>query len=125
MNPNGQRPIATKASRTREPHLWQLIDTRENYATEPAHGLWSEFENIVFSNIIRYMESNEMEVDSVELCTLFDSVTKQVHSSFNTLELPADALLRPKSLHQISNKIKHFLAEKSLFVQISHHSSDR
>ena len=62
-NPNGKRPITMKGSRHREPHKWQLMNTTDKYSADLKRGVWSEFENIFFSNIVRHLEANLMECD--------------------------------------------------------------
>ena len=39
-NPNGRRPISMKASRSREPHKWQLLNTNNRLAADTRHGVW-------------------------------------------------------------------------------------
>lgn len=85
---------------------------------DSARGVWSEFENIVFVNIGRYLESNLEEYDTNRLCDVFCSVVKHATAPYSTIQLPEDAVLRPKSIQQIAAKLNHYQSEKLLFEQL-------
>ena len=81
-------------------------------------GVWSEFENMVFSNSLRYIELNQLDCDTYSLDLVFNSVVKYVNAPYCTFSLPPDAVLRIKSSIQLSSKLQHFQQEKELFNQI-------
>jgi hypothetical protein len=108
-----------KRSRHREPHKWQLLNTTDKYSADLKRGIWSEFENIVFSNIVRHLETNLMECDPDTLSHMLSTIIKHIHAPYSTLLLPQDAILRPKSTQQIASKLSHYYSERCLFEQIS------
>lgn len=57
------RPTVVDTSHSREPHSWQLLNTSDKFGADTIRGVWSEFVNIVFCNIVLYL-SSKMECDS-------------------------------------------------------------
>lgn len=120
-NPNGKKPSEGILKRKREPHTWQLLNTSNksfilNSGQVLAQGAWSEFENTVFANILRYSQG---ENNAATIFHLFSAVVKHIHAPYFSFEIPEDAIIRPKSIKQIEGKLRHYLMEKSLFEKIS------
>ena len=84
-----------------------------------AHGVWSDFENMVFSNSIRYVECNHMDCNSSTLDTVFNSVAKYITAPHCSVELPPDIVLRIKSPSQLENILRHYQIEQELFTKTS------
>jgi hypothetical protein len=127
QNPNGKRQKGD-TKRTREPHEWQKFDTSTNFVTHKAgqtlqQGRWSEFESIVFVNLVRYMERNLMYSENKDsnvsiLTNLFSSVVEYINSPYCSIQLPVDAVMRHKSQQQVTGKFTNYHIEKSLFNQM-------
>lgn len=119
LNPNGKKSTGTKSKRSREPHKWQSFNTsNKSFAMDAgqllAQGVWSDYENIVFANVMRHVES-----DVATLSSLFHSIVKHINAPYCSIELPKEAVLRDKTAQQIAGKLNHYEKEKSLFEQIS------
>ena len=122
-NPNGKRPIRA-GKRKREPHSWQTISiSNKKFAAskgeELAQGVWSDFENMVFSNSLRYIEYNQMECNASSLVPVYNSVVQYTNAPYCSVDFPQEAILRNKSESQLENKLRHFQREKDLFEQLS------
>ena len=59
--------------------------------------VWSEFENMVFSNSIHNIELNQLSCDTSSLDLVFNSVVKYASAPYCTVSLPPDAVLRIKT----------------------------
>ena len=122
-NPNGKRPCQL-GKRKREHHSWQdICIPNKTFALSKgdvlAHGVWSDFENMVFSKSIRYMECNHMDCNSSTLDTVFNSVAKYITAPHCSVELPPDIVLRIKSPSQLENKLRHYQIEQELVTKTS------
>ena len=60
-------------------------------------GVWSDFENMVFSNSLHYIESNQLDCNTSSLAIIFNSVAKYTSAPCCTVTLPPDAVITIKT----------------------------
>lgn len=121
-NPNGKKPVKTKRKRSRTLHKWQLVNTSNtSFAIEAgvllAQGAWSDFENIVFANTMKHIESNMIESNTAMVSSLYHSIVKHINAPYCSIELPEGEMLRDKTTQQIAGKLNHYATEKALIEQ--------
>lgn len=122
-NPNGRRPI-NLGKRKREQHTWQKITIpNKKFARDKGEhlvqGVWSDFENMVLANTLRYIKSTGLDCDSSSVCSIFNAVAQYANAPYCSLELSPDAVIRVKSEPQMDGKLQHFETEQELLTQIS------
>ena len=68
-------------------------------------GSWSEFESIMFVNLIRFVErelSNVQSKDSLTLTNFHCSLVRYICAPYCSIKLPLDAEIGPKYQKQIT-----------------------
>lgn len=109
-------PVGTRTpklgKRKRSTHKMQnFLISNQSFSAEReeiTHGSWSEFESIIFTHCVKYLESNFMDYTASTIAVLFNSVVKYVAAAYCTLDLPQKALLRNKNTDQCAGKLLHF-----------------
>ena len=122
-NPNGRRPTHL-GKRKREQHQWQKITVpNKKFARDKGEqlvqGVWSDFENMVLSNTLHYIQSSDLSCDASSVLTVFNSVAQYANAPYCSVELSSDVVIRVKSEAQVDSKLQHLKREKELFAQVS------
>ena len=84
-----------------------------------AHGLWSQFESIVFIHCVKHLETNFMERTDSTVTALYNTVVEYLSAAYCTLQLPQHPLLRIKTATQCAAKLLHFEREQQMFKEYS------
>ena len=118
----GRNRVKTKCKRSRAPHKWQLLNTsNKSFAVEAgillAQGVWSDFENIVFANAMKHIESSMIESNTATVSSLYHSIVKHSNAPYCSIDLPEGEVLRGKTAQQIAGKLNHYATEKALLEQ--------
>lgn len=120
-NPIGLRPL-TPVKRKRHRHELQTeIPSPKRFLAERGtlpQGPWSQFETIVFANVLNVLKSLFIEETSNNIVEAYNEVVAYSNSSVCSTTLPPSCILKHKTYNQIIGKYSHYLTEVKLYKQI-------